>query len=145
MNRLKAKPAQGAPHGTRTTGRARSSPSAGARILAAIDEATEILRTEGLDSKQLTIRTRTVPPAPRTYRPGDVKRVRVLLGTSQAMLAAFLGVNVNTLRSWEQGKRIPQPIASRFLSEIETDIAYWRQRVEKETVGREPGKRSKRR
>ena len=67
------------------------------------------------------------------------------LGTSQAMLPAFLGVNVNTLRSWEQGKRIPQPIASRFLSEIESDIAYWRQRVEKETVGRESGKRSKRR
>ena len=47
------------------------------------------------------------------------------------MLAAFLGVNVNTVRSWEQGKRVPQPIASRFLSEIETDIAYWRQRIER--------------
>ena len=46
-------------------------------------------------------------------------------------MAAFLGVNVNTLRSWEQGKRSPQSIASRFLSEIETDITYWRRRIDR--------------
>jgi putative transcriptional regulator len=63
--------------------------------------------------------------------------VRELLGTSQAVLAGFLGVNVNTVRSWEQGKRPPQPIARRFLSEIESDPAYWRRRIEEEiTAGR---------
>src|SRR4051794_2128899 len=78
--------------------------SAGARILAAIEEATEVLRSEGLGSPRLTVRTYRVAPAPRPYRPVDVKRVRGLLGTSQAVLASFLGVNVNTVRSWEQGK-----------------------------------------
>jgi hypothetical protein len=38
-------------------GRARTGRSAGTRIIAAIEEATEILRTEGLESKRLTIRT----------------------------------------------------------------------------------------
>jgi putative transcriptional regulator len=114
-----------------TTGSARSSLSSGTRIVAAIEEATEILRSEGLESKQLTIRTYKLPATSPAYRPGDVKRVRELLGASQAVLATFLGVNVNTVRSWEQGKRMPQPIASRFLSEIETDIAYWRQRIER--------------
>ncbi len=104
-------------------------PSAGSRILAAIEESTELLRTEGLESRRLTIRTYSLPPAPRDYRPEDVKRVRELLGTSQAVLAGFLGVNVNTIRSWEQGKRPPQPIARRFLAEIESDPAYWRRRI----------------
>src|SRR5436190_5996654 len=91
--------------------------SAGSRILAAVEQATELLRSEGLESKRLTVRTYKIPPAPRDYLPGDVKRVRELLGASQAVLAGFLGVNVNTVRSWEQGKRPPQPIARRFLSE----------------------------
>ena len=103
--------------------------SAGAKIVAAIEEATEILRAEGLESKRLTMRTYNVPSTPRVCRPGDVKRVRELLGTSQAVLAGFLGVNVNTVRSWEQGKRLPQPIACRFLSEIESDLPYWQQRI----------------
>lgn len=102
--------------------------SAGTRIVAAIEEATELLRSDGLQGGRLTVRTYRLPPAPRDYRPDDVKRVRELLGASQAVLAGFLGVNVNTIRSWEQGKRPPQPIACRFLSEIEADPTYWRKR-----------------
>src|SRR5271157_2874006 len=119
---------------SKTSGRSRNGLTAGTRILAAIDEATEILRAEGLVSKQMTIRTYKVPPASRVCRPGDVKRVRELLGASQMVFAGFLGVNVNTLRSWEQGKRLPQPIACRFLSEIESDPPYWRQRLRQRAV-----------
>jgi putative transcriptional regulator len=99
------------------------------RIVVAVEEATELLRSEGLQSRRLTVRTYRLPPAPREYRPEDVKRVRELLGLSQAVLAGFLGVKVNTVRSWEQGKRPPQPIARRFLAEIEADRAYGRRRV----------------
>jgi DNA-binding transcriptional regulator YiaG len=123
-------------------GRFRNGQSAGTRIIAAIEEATEILRTEGLESKRLTIRTYAGPPAPHVCRSGDVKRVREVLGASQAVLAAFLGVNVNTVQSWEQGKRLPQPIACRFLAEIEADPAYWRQRIGQRAVAVEPGKRT---
>jgi hypothetical protein len=35
---------------------------AGSKILAAIEEATEILRSEGLESKRLTVRTYKVAP-----------------------------------------------------------------------------------
>ena len=46
-------------------------PLAGTRILSAIEEATEILRAEGLESSRLTIRTYKVPrsrssPSPMT-------------------------------------------------------------------------------
>jgi putative transcriptional regulator len=130
------------PGPSEVVGPSRSRLSAGTKILAAIEEATEILRAEGLESKRLTIRTYKVPSAPRICRPEDVKRVRELLGTSQAVLARFLGVNVNTVRSWEQGKRLPQPIACRFLSEIESDPPYWRQRIGQGASEAEPGNRS---
>jgi putative transcriptional regulator len=109
-------------------------------MLAAIEEATELLRSEGLESRRLTVRTYKLPPSPRAYRPEDVKRVRDLLGASQAVLAGFLGVNVNTVRSWEQGKRPPQPIACRFLAEIEADPAYWRGRIGQDAFENAPGK-----
>ena len=88
------------------------------------------------------MRTYNVPSTPHVCRPGDVKRVRELLGASQAVLAGFLGVNVNTVRSWEQGKRLPQPIACRFLSEIESDLPYWRQRIGQGIAEGEPENRS---
>jgi DNA-binding transcriptional regulator YiaG len=103
--------------------------SPGAKILSAIEQATEILRTEGLESKRLAVRTYKVPASPLVCQAGDVKRVRQLLGASQAELAEFLGFNVNAVRSWEQGKRLPRPIACRFLSEIESNPAYWRKRI----------------
>jgi putative transcriptional regulator len=106
--------------------------SSGSKLPPAMTEATEIHRTEGIQSEQLTVRAYRIPAAPPTYRPEDVKRVRELLGASQTVLAGFLGVNVNTLRSWEQGKRTPLPIACRFLFEIESDVASWRRRIMKE-------------
>jgi putative transcriptional regulator len=108
--------------------RSRDGLSAGTKILDAIQEATEILRSDGLASPRITMRTYEIPPAPRTCQAADVKRVREMLGTSQAVFARFLGINVNTLRSWEQGRRLPQAIACRFLREIEADPIYWRQR-----------------
>ena len=127
----------------RILARSQNGLSAGTKILAAIEEATEILRAEGLESKQLTIRTYKVPLAPYPCRPRDVKRVRQLLGASQAVLAGFLGVNLNTVRSWEQGKRRPQAIACRFLAEIESDPTYWRQRIGQEAIEIEPESRAK--
>jgi putative transcriptional regulator len=141
MKSTNAKP-ETHPRRTKAVERVQNGLSAGAKILAAIDEATEILRSEGIESKQLTVRTYKEPPVPRAYRPEDVKRVRDLVGVSQAVLAGFLGVNVNTVRSREQGKRLPQPNACRFLSEIEANLVYWRQRIRHEAVEVEPGKRS---
>jgi DNA-binding transcriptional regulator YiaG len=44
----------------------------------------------------------------------------------KVVFARFLGVDPNTVRSWEQGTRSPSSIARRFMSEIEADPAYWR-------------------
>jgi putative transcriptional regulator len=141
MKSTNAKP-ETRPRRTKAVGTGQDGLSAGAKILAAVEEATEILRSEGLESKQLTVRTYKEPPAPRAYRPEDIRRVRELFGVSQAVLAGFLGVNVNTVRSWEQGKRVPQPIVCRFLSEIEADVVYWRERIGHEIFETEPRNRT---
>jgi DNA-binding transcriptional regulator YiaG len=69
------------------------------------------------------------PFTPGAYGPDVVRRVRGLPAMSQAVFARFLGVDANTVRSWEQGARPPSAIARRFLGEIEADPAYWRRRV----------------
>jgi len=38
----------------------------------------------------------------------DVKEIRRKLGLTQQAFAARFGFSVNTLRHWEQGKRIPE-------------------------------------
>jgi putative transcriptional regulator len=114
---------------SRNRTRVPASVTAGSRILSAIQEATEVLKSEGLGSKRLTLRTYKFQSPPIPYQSGDVKRVRALLAASQSVLAQLLGVNVNTVRAWEQGKRPPQPIACRFLAEIEARPGYWRRRL----------------
>jgi putative transcriptional regulator len=102
---------------------------AGAKIVAAFQEAIEAMQSGEPREKHLPVRSDTMDFAPRTYGSDDVRRVRGLLDMSQAVFARFLGVDPNTVRSWEQGSRPPSPIARRFMDEIESDPGYWRRRV----------------
>lgn len=38
----------------------------------------------------------------------DVKKIRKGLGLTQQVFAARFGFSINTLRHWEQGKRVPE-------------------------------------
>ncbi len=38
----------------------------------------------------------------------DVRKIRVKLGLTQQAFAAKFGFSINTLRHWEQGKRVPE-------------------------------------
>ena len=108
---------------------------AGAKIVAAFEEATEAMRSGEPPERRFTVRTYKADFAPGDYGPDDVRRVRGLLGMSQAVFAVFLGVDANTVRSWEQGNRPPSPIARRFMSEIEADPDHWRRRIARCAVG----------
>jgi putative transcriptional regulator len=59
------------------------------------------------------------------YKADDVKRVREQLHASQAVFAMFLGVDVGSVQSWEQGRREPSEMARRFLEEIEANPRHW--------------------
>jgi putative transcriptional regulator len=66
---------------------------------------------------------------PGIYAPTAIVQVRQMLGASQPVFATFLGVDVATVRSWEQGLRAPSGMARRFLDEIMGDPEYWKQRL----------------
>ena len=54
------------------------------------------------------IRRGTLKPSRTTvFRPADIRAVRAKLGASQTEFALMIGVNVATLRNWEQGRRTP--------------------------------------
>jgi putative transcriptional regulator len=61
---------------------------------------------------------------PRTFSPDEVKAIRAMIGVSQPIFGQFLGVDVKTVRSWEQGRRTPSGMASRFLEEIQTSLEH---------------------
>ena len=104
------------------------------------DEAIEAMRSGEPLEKRFSVRNYKADFGCRAYGPGEVRRVRGLLGMSQVFFARFLGVDPNTVRSWEQGTRPPSPIARRFMGEIEDDPEYWRRRVARRVAGSAPVK-----
>ena len=76
--------------------------------------------------QRYTVRKIRLKLIPRTFVPKEVKNVRAALGISQPVFSQFLGVDVKTVRSWEQGQRAPSGMACRFLEEIEADLEHWR-------------------
>jgi putative transcriptional regulator len=100
----------------------------GQEIVEGLRELADALKAgEPLESR-FTVRTFKIAPPPEYHGEG-VRRVRELLGMSQAAFAAFLGVDPSTVRSWEQGLHQPSPLACRMLSEIEADPTHWRERL----------------
>ncbi len=120
-----SKKRQAAPHASRSS---KLSP-AGTKIVSAFEEAIHVMRSGDALPGRLTARSPHAEFVRPSYGPDDVRRVRGLLGMSQVVFAQFLGVDPNTVRSWEQGTRPPSSIARRFMGEIEEDPAYWRKRV----------------
>ena len=121
------------PRGRRVSGVKPLSP-AGSRIVSAFQEAIDVMRSGESLPERLTVRScQTVFVSP-SYGPEDVRRVRDLLGMSRVVFARFLGVDPNTVRSWEQGTRPPSSIARRFMGEIEVNPAYWLERVAVKSV-----------
>jgi DNA-binding transcriptional regulator YiaG len=102
---------------------------AGAKIVAAFQEVVQVMRSGESLPGRLTARHHRTDFVHPSYGPEDVRRVRDLLSMSQVVFARFLGVDPNTVRSWEQGTRPPSSIAGRFMGEIEDDPNYWRKKV----------------
>jgi putative transcriptional regulator len=61
---------------------------------------------------------------PRTYRVHipheiDVRRIRIKLGMTQAQFAREFSFSVDTIRHWEQGRRMPDGPARAYLKVID--------------------------
>ena len=108
----------------------------GQEIVEGLRDLADALKSDEPLGSRFTVRTYKITPPPE-YRGEGVRRVRELLGMSQAAFAAFLGADPSTVRSWEQGLRPPSPLACRMLSEIEADPTHWRERLMACLVGPE--------
>lgn len=81
-----------------------------------------------LDARQpVTVRELTFdrPPVPTAK---NVRAIRERLGYSQAVFASALGVDLGTVRNWEQGKRQVTGAARRLLQAIEAQprlLSFW--------------------
>jgi putative transcriptional regulator len=60
-------------------------------------------------------RGRLKPSRVATFKPADVKGVRLRLGKTQRQFALMIGVSLATLRNWEQGRRHPEGPARALL------------------------------
>lgn len=59
--------------------------------------------------------------SPRVTRSVDVKALRARLGISQEAFAGRYGIDVATLRNWEQGRTTPDGPAATLLHLIDRD------------------------
>ena len=66
--------------------------------------------------------TKTIYPKPATSK--EAKYVRTKLKLSQAKFAVVLGVSTATIKSWEQGKRNPDGLASKTLRLLRKNPSY---------------------
>jgi putative transcriptional regulator len=92
-----------------------------ARLRSEIVEAARGLRRIGAigrdELKKTTIRMlgRDALPRVKPMTPAEIAAVREKTGVSQAVLAAFLNVAVNTVSQWERGERHPTGAALKLL------------------------------
>lgn len=98
-------------------------------IIGSLTEARNALAQGGPGLKKLTIRTVGLDLTPRAYSAESVVRTRALLNASQGVFARLLGVSVKTVRGWELGERSPNPMARRFMDEINDSPSYWKARL----------------
>ena len=64
---------------------------------------------------------RMKPSRASKFRPIIVTNIRRKLHVSQAKFAYILGVSVDTLQNWEQGRRVPEGPALALLRVAETN------------------------
>jgi len=102
----------------------------GAKIVAALERFRDAIESGTPIERRYTVRRVKLDLTPRTFSPDEVKRIRTAMGVSQPIFGQFLGVDVKTVRSWEQGRRAPSGMARRFLEEIQATPEHWRGRLE---------------
>jgi putative transcriptional regulator len=90
----------------------------GEKILMALREFGDALESGEPLEKRFTIRSYVLPAEPTQYDGPAVQAVRERYAMSQGVFAKFLCVSSATVQSWEQGRRVPSPIARRLLDEM---------------------------
>jgi putative transcriptional regulator len=71
--------------------------------------------TESVKQAGLIKRNQAKPSRAFHFAPVDIKAIRARLDVSQREFASMIGVSVDTLQNWEQGRRQPEGPAKALL------------------------------
>ncbi len=71
--------------------------------------------------KRFTVRTVKLVLTPEEMPAEQIRMLRSHLSASQSVFAAVLGVSVDALQSWEQGRRAPSESARRMMHIFKDD------------------------
>ena len=100
----------------------KKNPTIGEQIIEGLKEAIAYHRGEVTGARatrvSITAAAAKVKPAPR-YSGARIARLRARLALSQTVFAKALNVSAETVRSWEQEKRVPDGAALRLLQVAE--------------------------
>lgn len=118
------------PSSSRTRGTA-----AGREILGALTELAESLGRGERESERFTVHTVQRPANPLPYDGPAVRATRDLVGASQSLFAALLGVSTVLVQHWEAGQRTPAAWACRLLDEVNRDPDHWRGMLNRPATG----------
>ena len=100
----------------------------GQKILGALREFGDVLESGEPLERHFTVRSYAMLPQPTQYDGPAVRAVREQFAMSQGVFARFLCVSSATIQSWEQGRRVPSPIARRFLDEMAASPEHFQAR-----------------
>jgi putative transcriptional regulator len=99
----------------------KTKPRPGSRMRGEIVEAMRGLHKVGavsgeeLEKTTLRMLGKDAPPKVAAMSPAEIAAVRERAGVSQAVLAGFMNVAVNTVSQWERGERHPTGAALKLL------------------------------
>lgn len=79
--------------------------------------------TEAVDIKQ---GARVATRSTRLER-ADVKAIRTQLEVSQEQMAEALGTSLDTIKSWEAGRRNPTGLAAKVLATIQANPSFFKE------------------
>jgi DNA-binding transcriptional regulator YiaG len=100
----------------------------GQKILTALREFGDVVESGDLLEAHFTVRSYVIPAEPAEYDGPAVRAVREQYAMSQGAFARVLCVSSATIQSWEQGRRVPSPIARRFLDEMAASPEHFQAR-----------------
>ena len=61
------------------------------------------------------------------YELADVKAIRAQLNVSQSEMAKVLGTSLDTIKSWETGRRYPTGLAAKVLATIQANPKFFQE------------------
>lgn len=66
-----------------------------------------------------------IPARVTRYELADVKAIRKNLNITQSEMAKVLGISLDTIKSWETGRRNPTGLAAKVLATIQANPKYF--------------------